>query len=142
MEMRELEKDAEVIARLRNGPRPGDTPQDRAHASADFGNRAQQRFEVLVIALRDAERELFMWRNGICPAEMAVTEPGYEPEADCKKCPDGDICEFRSRASKAAEAWVIFDGAGEVKGIYFERPTRDTLTDCVRGPFQLNYSKQ
>ena len=59
--MSELEKDAKVIALLRNGTRPGDTPLDRARASAEFGNRAQSRWELLTEALADISSQDACW---------------------------------------------------------------------------------
>ena len=43
----------------------------------------------------DAE-DLFMWREGICPADVGTSRPGYDgPEVTCETCPSTDGCKFK-----------------------------------------------
>lgn len=53
--------------------------------------------------LKEAQQELFMWREGICPAEIAMTRPGYDgPEVTCDTCADAEGCRFRLRYTAVA----------------------------------------
>lgn len=51
----------------------------------------------------ELREEVMMWREGICPAEVAITHPQYKgPNIDgCGSCPSSGDCVFEKRYRRA-----------------------------------------